>query len=361
MEPKLKVFIIGLGLIGASLALNLKDSTRVETVTGFDRDPNTRDQAIHMGVIDSWKNVAEGAREADVIFLCTPLGSYQEILGRIRAELNPGTIISDVGSTKEEVMKLFQDLPSGVWAIGGHPMAGSELKGLAGADRYLFENAVYCLTPSPQIPGPVLESFMKLLAVTGARIRIMEAGLHDELVAAVSHTPHLAAVALVNLTRGRKDCLMLAAGGFRDTTRIASSHPEIWNDILCFNRHHILKQLDGLIANLQDLKQALADSNFQHLNQELGQAKQIRDQIPRVHRGLIPSFHDIVCIVPDKPGIIGQLGFILGQEGINIVDIEILRVREGDGGTIRLGVPSEAAARKAVKVLKDHSIKAWLR
>ncbi|NLO21516.1 MAG: prephenate dehydrogenase [Syntrophomonadaceae bacterium] len=361
MAPKLKVFIIGLGLIGASLGLNLRDSSRVVTVMGFDQNPDTRDQAIDMGVIDYWKNIADGAREADVIFLCTPLGSYREILANTRIVLRPGTIISDVGSTKEEVMKLFQDLPAGVWAIGGHPMAGSEIKGLAGADRYLFENAVYCLTPGPQVPAEVLESLIDILAVTGARIRIMEAAVHDELVAAVSHIPHLAAVALVNLTQGREGYLMLAAGGFRDTTRIASSHPEIWNDILLFNRHHILDKLDELIANLQDIKQALVQSNFQHLNEELWQAKAIRDQIPRAHRGLIPSFHDIVCIVPDKPGIIGQLGFILGQEGINIVDIEILRVREGDGGTIRLGVPSEAAARKAVTVLKDHGIKAWQR
>lgn len=361
MESKLRVFIIGLGLIGASLALNLKDSSRVRIVAGFDRNPLIRDQAIDMGVIDHWQNIAEGARDADVIFLCTPLGSYREILGRIRAELRPGAIISDVGSTKEEVMKLFQDLPPGVWAIGGHPMAGSEIKGLAGADRYLFENAVYCLTPGPQVPEPILESLMELLAVTGARIKIMEAAIHDELVATVSHIPHLTAVALVNLTQGREDCLMLAAGGFRDTTRIASSHPEIWNDILLFNRHHILDKLDGLIANLQDLKEALAGSNFAQLNKELWQAKELRDQIPRAHRGLLPAFHDIVCIVPDEPGIIGRLGFILGQHEINLVDIEILRVREGDGGTIRLGVPSEADACQAVAILKQNSVKAWKR
>ncbi len=361
MQQELKVLIIGLGLIGCSLGLALKESPRVKTIMGFDNDPVALQKAADIGIIDSSVTLESGVPEADIIFLCTPLGSYGPLLGRIKADMQPGTIVSDVGSTKEQVMKLFQDLPEQVFGIGGHPMAGSEIKGINGADRYLFENAVYCLTPDPGLPESVLASLIDLLRITGARIKIMEAAVHDELVATVSHIPHLTAVALVNLTRGSEDHLMMAAGGFRDTTRIASSSPEIWNDILFFNRNHILQQLDALILNLNSLKGALANSDADYINEELKTAKQIRDQIPRVHRGLIPSFYDIVCIVPDKPGIIGQLGFILGQEDINIVDIEILRVREGDGGTIRLGVPSEAAARKAVTVLKDHSIKAWQR
>ncbi len=358
---QLKVFLIGLGLIGGSLGLAVKDSPLVQDIMGFDSDSEARQKALDMGIIDRVCGMEQGAREANIIFLCTPLGSYPALLDRLRTELQSGTIISDVGSTKEEVMKLFQGLPPGVWGIGGHPMAGSEIKGISGADRYLFENAVYCLTPDPHTPPAVLDSLLDLLSITGARVKIMEAAVHDDLVASVSHIPHLAAVALVNLTGGADDNLMMAAGGFRDTTRIASSQPEIWNDILFFNRQHILKHLDALIIYLQTLRDALAKSNTEFINQQLSRAKHIRDKIPRVHRGLIPSFFDIVCIVPDRPGIIGQLGFILGQEDINIVDIEILRVREGDGGTIRLGVPSEPAAHKAVAVLKAHDIKAWLR
>ncbi len=361
MQQEVKILLIGLGLMGGSLGLALQESPRVYKIMGFDGDPEALQKAVDMGIIDSPVSLERGVPEADIIFLCTPLGSYAALLGSIKAELRPGTIISDVGSTKEEVMKLFQDLPEQVWGIGGHPMAGSEIKGIQGADRYLFENAVYCLTPTHSLPKIVLESLVDLLGVTGARIKIIEAAVHDELVATVSHIPHLAAVALVNLTGGSDDNLMMAAGGFRDTTRIASSNPEIWNDILFFNRNHILKQLDLLIINLQHSRDALANNDTEYINEALNQAKQIRDKIPRVHRGLIPSFYDIVCIVPDKPGIIGQLGFILGQEDINIVDIEILRVREGDGGTIRLGVPSESAARKAVTVLKAHEIKAWIR
>lgn len=361
MDQELKVFIIGLGLIGGSLGLALRDSPRVGQVLGFDRDPESVQKAVDIGSIDCSASLERGAGLADIVFLCSPLGSYSQLLGIIRSELRPGTIVTDVGSTKEEVMRLFQELPEQVWGIGGHPMAGSEIKGIQGADRYLFENAVYCITPDSRAPQAALDLLLEILSVTGARIRIMEAGIHDELVATVSHIPHLAAVALVNLTEGSEDNLMMAAGGFRDTTRIASSNPEIWNDIVFFNRSHILDKLDGLIAGLQQLRDALAKHDFAYIGQELSQAKEIRDRIPRVHRGLLPAFHDIVCIVPDKPGIIGQLGLILGQGDINIVDIEILRVREGDGGTIRLGVPSESDACKAVAILNDHAIKAWKR
>ena len=361
MNQKLKVFIIGLGLIGGSLGLALRDSCRVGQVTGFDNNPESVQKALDVGIIDCSVSLESGAGQADIVFLCSPLGSYSELLGIIRSELRPGTIVTDVGSTKEEVMRLFRDLPEQVWGIGGHPMAGSEIKGIQGADRYLFENAVYCITPDIRVPREALDLLLEILSVTGARIKIMEAASHDELVAAVSHIPHLAAVALVNLTGGSDAHLLMAAGGFRDTTRIASSNPEIWNDIIFSNRDHILNKLDSLINNLHTLRDALASSDADYINEELNRAKSIRDKIPRIHRGLIPSFYDIVCIVPDKPGIIGQLGFILGQEDINIVDIEILRVREGDGGTIRLGVPSESDACRAVTVLKGHSIKAWKR
>lgn len=240
-------------------------------------------------------------------------------------------------------------------------MAGSEIKGINGADRYLFENAVYILTPAPDTPPEVIAFAEELLAATGARIKMLSAERHDELVAAISHVPHLAAAALVNLTQGEEEHLMMAAGGFRDTTRIASSNPELWEDIIFSNRDLIIDKLDGLIANLTALKNAISSDDHERVVAELACAKDTRDRIPLVHRGIMPGFSDIVCIVPDKPGIIARLGSILGEKDINIVDIEILRVREGDGGTIRLGVPSPQAAVDAVAALQAHDIKAWVR
>jgi len=275
--------------------------------------------------------------------------------------LKPGTIVTDVGSTKQGVMNIYEKLPAGVWAVGGHPMAGSEMKGINGADRYLFENAVYVLTPGSKTPDNVVEYLIKLLHATGAQIKVMDAVIHDEIVATVSHIPHLAAVTMVNLTEGERDKLMMAAGGFRDTTRVASSNPEIWEDIFFFNRDILLEKLDAFIDRLVNIKRALNSGDRIFIRHELYNAKKIRDEIPRTRKGLIAGFYDIVCIVPDRPGIIAKLGAILSKENINIVDIEILRVREGDGGTIRLGVPSLEDAHRAVASLQANKIKAWLR
>lgn len=355
------VFIIGLGLIGGSLGLALRGTPQVKTVYGFDIDSQTIQQALQIGAIDTSVELATGAAQADVIIICAPLRFYAGIIEEIKPYLKPGCIVTDVGSTKQTVMQLFKHMPENIFCIGGHPMAGAEIKGINGADRYLFENAVYVLTPGDNVPRQQLDYLSDLLSAAGARIRIMPALLHDQLVATVSHIPHLSAVALVHLTGGREENLMMAAGGFRDTTRIASSTPELWEDILFSNREILLDKLDEFIAQLTEIKSALQVGDTGSMHEKLSRAKDIRDLIPRVRRGLMPGFSDIICIVPDQPGIIGSLGSILNQYKINIVDIEILRAREGDGGTIRLGVPSPDDAEQAVKALLAHNIKAWVK
>ncbi len=355
------ILIVGLGLIGGSLGLALRGTPQVKTVNGFDIDSQTIHQALQIGAIDTSVTLTAGVAQADVIIICAPLRFYAGIIEEIKPHLKPGCIVTDVGSTKQPVMQLFEHMPENIFCIGGHPMAGAEIKGINGADRYLFENAVYVLTPGENIPRQQLNFLSELLSATGARIRIMPAFMHDQLVATVSHIPHLSAVALVHLTGGRDEDLMMAAGGFRDTTRIASSTPELWEDILFTNRDILLDKLDEFIAQLADIKSALQAGDIQAMHEKLSRAKGIRDLIPRASRGLMPGFSDIICIVPDRPGIIGFLGSILNQHNINIVDIEILRVREGDGGTIRLGVPSPDDAEQAVQALLEHDIKAWVK
>lgn len=357
---KANILIIGTGLIGGSLGLALKDSPLINYIYGYDPHQESLEIAQKIGAIDEKVSLIKGASYADIIFICSPLSYYKEIITDITPVLRPHTIITDVGSTKQEVMELFKKLPENIWGIGGHPMAGSEMQGINGADRYLFENAVYVMTPG-EAPKEQVDKLIAIIKATGAKIIILDAVKHDELVATVSHVPHLAAVALVNLTKGNKDNLTMAAGGFRDTTRIASSNPELWEDILLFNQTHILDKLDELTTILNYIKTTIEEKDNKKLLKILKEAKIIRDEIPQARKGLIPSYHDVVCIVPDVPGIIGKLGYILGEENINIVDIEILRVREGDGGTIRLGVPDAVKAEKATEVLLNHGIKAWIR
>lgn len=355
------VQLVGLGLIGGSLGLALRDSPLVGRIMVTDRTEECLEKAVEIGAGDEIVSLREGASRAGLIFLCSPPGSFASIVAEIGPVLRPGTIVTDVGSTKLAVMEVLSDLPAGVWKIGGHPMAGAETRGIGGADRYLFENAMYILCPAEGTAKEVVGLLATILASTGARIQVMAAAVHDRLVAAISHLPHLAAASLVNLAGRDPAQLMLAAGGFRDTTRIASSNPELWEDILFSNRGPLLGMLESYLQELNHLKKALETEDRRAVNQILSSAKGIRDSIPGRQRGLVPGFADLVCIVPDQPGIIGRLGAILGAEGINIVDIEILRVREGDGGTIRLGVPTLVDAERAVTILQSHAIKAWVK
>lgn len=356
------IFIVGLGLIGGSLGLALKQSDLKVKILGCDKDDNAIRHALAMGAIDERASIHQGVSESKLIILSSPLSSYVSLLLAMRPYLQPGSIITDTGSTKQAVMGMFQELlPESVWGIGGHPMAGSEIQGINGADRYLFENAVYILTPATGVPRTAVEHLVNLLKPTGARFKIMKPERHDEVVAAISHTPHIVAASLVNLTENDQETLMMAAGGFRDITRIASSDPGLWEDILLSNRSKLVGKLAQLVSQLEEIKDALAEENMELVREKLEQARDTRSHIPAIRKGLLPDFYDIICIVPDRPGIIGEIGALLGSYGINIVDIEILRAREGDGGTMRLGVPHLKDADRAVELLDTINVKAWVR
>ncbi|NLK51725.1 MAG: prephenate dehydrogenase [Syntrophomonadaceae bacterium] len=355
-----RVAIIGLGLIGGSLGMAFSNSEQVELIYGFDSDSETVQRALEMEAIHCTGTLEAVVQDADFVFICTPLKSVKGVIPSIAAYLKPGCVVTDVSSTKEQVMRLLSELPVGVHGIGGHPMAGSEKHGIGAADRYLFENAVYVLTPVVGTPLEVLAALSALVEETGARVKVMDAEQHDRVVALISHLPHILAMSLVNLVAQEEDALLLAAGGFRDTTRIASSNPELWEDILFSNREKVSQGLDAIIQELSQLKEELDTLQRKAVRLRLDSARQVRDSIPQRRKGLIPEFQDVITVVPDRPGIIGQLGGWLGSHGINIVDIEILRAREGDGGTIRLGVPTKQEALRAVSILHEQGIKAWM-
>jgi prephenate dehydrogenase len=320
------------------------------------------EKARDMGAVHQLGELYEVVARADFIFLCTPITTIADLALDVARFCQPGSIMTDVGSTKQGIVQVFDNLSNfGVRGIGGHPMAGSEGQGISQADRYLFENAVYVLTPGQNSPKKAVTELSDLLRLTGAHILIMNAETHDRLVASVSHLPHLVASALVAMLKGQDEALALAASGFRDTTRVASGDPELWADILLSNRRLLAGHIGTFIDKLRYLQSLLKEQRQPELLQFLTRAREIREAMPSKRKCLVPSEQDLVCIVPDKPGIIGALGSYLGERGINIADIEILRVREGDGGTIRIGISSEDDGPAAVEILQSHGIKAWRR
>lgn len=356
----LTVGIIGLGLIGGSLALALKANCADECqVAGVDINKLTLQRAQEMGivdtVIDNWD-----VSSCDIIFICSPLPTIPELLARIRPSLKVGTLVTDVGSVKSPVMQWFaQALPPGVTGIGGHPMAGSDKSGITAADGHLFENAVWVLTPPAEGASAELANLTQLLAATGAAIRVMSADKHDDAVSHVSHLPHLTAVCLVNTLQNGEEYLSLAGGGLRDTTRIASSEPELWADILLNNRGRVIDDIDTLVEKLLEMRHTLSSSQRAQLVNQLQSARDIREHIPQRRESLLHSA-DVIAMVPDQPGIIGHLGLLLGDAGININDMQVLGVRDENEGSLRLAIP-EKQAKQAVELLKLAGIRAWVR
>ncbi|NPV91161.1 MAG: prephenate dehydrogenase [Firmicutes bacterium] len=356
-----KVAILGLGLIGASLGLAFRDSSLVEAVAGYDHDPDTVEKALEIGVIDEAGGLREVVDAADFTFVCVPLEAMEELCSLIAPWLKPGSILTDVGGVKSPVLDWMRRLPPMVYAVGGHPMAGSERTGVISADRYLFENALYVITPFDHTPPEVISRLTRLLQETGARVKSLDAATHDRSVAVVSHLPHVMAYALLNLLEGCPEGSRLAAGSFRDLTRVAASNSVLWEDILLCNRGEVVASITGLMSRLDALRQCLVAGDRLGLSRCIESAQKIRQDIPQLQKGLLPVSYEIIAVVPDRPGVIGQLGQWLGEQGVNIVDIEILRVREGDGGTIRIGVPTEEAAETAVAAIRQQGVTAWRR
>jgi prephenate dehydrogenase len=252
------VAILGPGLIGGSLALALAERSLVKRLMIYARSPRELEE-IRLASVDAelTGNPSEAVREADVVILCVPIEAMPGLVSEFRAALKPETFITDVGSVKGSVVREIEPLLENraLW-IGSHPMAGSERGGFASARPDLFDGATVILTPTRQTPRDAQRRAEKLWTALGAHLAILSPENHDRMVAAISHIPHLLAAALVNHAVAFGD-LELAAGGFRDTTRVASSSPELWAEILLANREAVGGQVDHLIRALRTIEDAL--------------------------------------------------------------------------------------------------------
>lgn len=352
----IKVAIFGVGLIGGSLALTLKGKPGI-TVIGHSHRSESLAKIKERDVVDTATlSMEEAACDADFIFLCVPVGRLDEYLEKLTAlPLKENCIITDVGSTKAGVAKSAAKCAKpGIHFIGGHPMAGSERSGVEAASSLLFENAYYVLTPSTDVPEEMYIRLERLLQHTKAQIVRVDPELHDEIVGAISHLPHIIAVALVNQIRGyneKQDLYQrLAAGGFRDLTRIASSDPIVWRDILLSNRDVLLTLLEDWNKEIEHFVALLQQEDGQGIEAAFGEANVFRNELPERRKGVITSLFDIYIDVPDHPGIIGQITTELGGKQINLSNIQIIESREDVPGIMRLSFRNE----EQMKLAKQH-------
>ncbi len=278
-----RITIIGVGLIGGSLGLALKAAGL--DVTGVDSDPDSLGIAVERGSIDrGTTDLAGGAAEADVVFLCTPVLQIPALVARIAPHLKAGAIVTDVGSTKKFLgEKITRLLPRGVHYVGGHPMAGREKSGVAAADIDLFRDKRYIFTPGAATPPAAVAVVADLIRKTGARVTVMDIAHHDDCAAVISHVPHVVAAGLVNLLGrypGEEENIgALAGGGFCDTTRIASSNADMWADICLTNPAAITVGLEELQALLGDIVAAIRRGDREAVHAFFAAAKTRRDNI----------------------------------------------------------------------------------
>ncbi|MFD2672910.1 prephenate dehydrogenase [Marinicrinis sediminis] len=356
---KTTVTICGVGLIGGSLALSLKGQPHIHVV-GHSPNPNSVQKYLDRGVVDeATTSLADAVQHADFVFLCVPVGKLDAYLQELQAlPLKKGCIITDVGSTKRSVAAYASSLSwEDVYFIGGHPMAGSERSGVEAATSHLFENAFYVLTPDTDTPEPAYEKLVELLAHTKANIVRVDPVLHDEIVGAISHLPHIIAVALVNQVadyHANNDLFgRLAAGGFRDITRIASSDPIIWRDILINNKSVLLNMLKDWNREVAEFVRMLEVEDGEGIAKQFEKASAFRDGLPERRKGMITSLYDVYVDIPDHPGIIGEITSLLGSEQISLSNIQILESREEVPGVLRLSFRNQEDQDLAVERLKE--------
>jgi prephenate dehydrogenase len=358
------IAIYSVGLLGGSIGAGLKESGYSGRIIGLS-SPASISTALELGCIDEghpYDSLQNVVNRVECLFLCSPIKAIIRALENLGTlPLQSGLVITDVGSTKWAIDACAQKvLPPSVEFIGGHPMAGSEKSGVAALDPFLFQNAKYILTPSPRCPAQRCTEFGAFLEhYLGCRCILMDPAAHDHAVATVSHVPHILAVALVNLARqiegGHPGTLRLAAGGFRDMTRIASSPFSLWSDILSTNSDAIRSVIDDYITLLKEIKPEIGKDSVQKAFDE---AAQTRREMPMSNKGFTGPQSDIIVVTKDQPGMIAEMSGALARNHINIKDIEVLKVRENNAGSIRLSFESPAIARKAVSILIDHGFTA---
>lgn len=355
MKSQIKhISIIGLGLIGGSIAKALKKTDLNITISAFDKD-DVLSAAINEKIIDKKLSSIDESINSGLIFLCLPVELTLDFLKKLSPKLKAGQIITDVSGVKGIFQKEWEKLNSKGIYIGGHPMTGKELGGYKNSDPLLFENSVYILSDIYK-ESEQINLLIEIIKALGARIIFLNPFLHDKVVANVSHLPQLLSVSLVNNSARKENGINFsdfAAGGFRDMTRIAASDFSIWGKVLEFNKEEILNAIKELKNELGTIESFVQRNELDSLADKFESSRIKRDEIPKDTKGFLTQLYDLFVFVRDEPGVISKISTALFNNNINIKDIELLKIREGTGGTFRLSFDSEQDVKRAGKIIRQ--------
>lgn len=360
------VFIVGLGLIGSSLASCIKSAHPNCVVYGWDYLEGTKETALAEGVVDVIpSSFEEAAILSEVIILAVPVKTsliYLEKLANL--QLHEEVLVTDTGSTKEEIMNFASQQPYRF--IGGHPMAGSHKSGIQARDENLFEEAYYIFTPQETSDSIGENQLRELLKGTRAKFLSMTAKEHDQITGMLSHFPHIVAAALVNqadeFNLNYPRSKQLAAGGFRDITRIASSDPQMWTDILLSNRPVLVDLIEQWQNRMSVVREWLTNEDNAAIFNFFEHARDTRERLPIHQKGSIPAFYDLFIDIPDSPGVIGEVTSILGTANLSLINLRILETREEIIGVLQLSFKNQKDQEIGQQLISDEtSYRCWIK
>lgn len=357
---KFKFGFVGIGLIGGSIAQTLRRVYPDCEIIVFNRSIESSKMALKDGTATSIaETVDESFRDCDYIFLCTPVERNVDYLKQLKEIISSNTIITDVGSVKGNIHKAVEDLNMEENFIGGHPMAGSEKTGYENANDHLVENAYYAITPTRFVNNDRVAEFDRIVKKMGAipiRLNYKE---HDHIVATISHLPHVIASSLVNLVKDNdskaEHMKAIAAGGFKDITRIASSSPEMWEQICMTNSEEISIMLQKYIDSLEATKEKLNNHEANSIYDMFEKSRDYRNSINDNKNSIITNHYIIYCDIIDEMGAIATIATILATNGISIRNVGIVHNREFEEGVLRISFYEKEAAEQACVQLEKHN------
>ena len=356
-----KLGFIGLGHIGGSIAKTIRRFHPAIEMIAYDTDTDTLAKALNEELITTaCTEVSDDFKECDYIFLCAPVLRNDEFIPQLLRVLHDGMIITDIGSVKTRIHRQIEKYPAlERQFIGGHPMCGTEHTGYDYSTPNMLDNAYYVLTPSHTVDQGLVDDFYRLVHSIGAIPIVLDYEEHDHIVGSISHLPHIISATLVNMVKetDNEDEIMrtVAAGGFRDITRISSSSPLMWENICIANRDELLRLIDDYIARITRSREIVANGNPSAITAFFSSAKDYRDSFNIARSGVIGQVYQLCCYIDDTPGAISDVTAVLSAAKISIKNISIVHNREFEEGVLYLEFYDRNALAEADRVLRKYN------
>ena len=357
-QPK-TIGFVGLGLIGGSIAKAIRHFYPDIHLVATSGRKETVELALSENLInEGCFEVGESFSRCDYIFLCAPVSYNAKCLADLKAVIKKDCIITDVGSTKTDIHERVTQLDMEENFIGGHPMAGSEKTGLDNSKRHLIENAYYVITPTSKVSQDAVDDYVEFIESLKALPLVLDYRQHDYITAAISHLPHLIAAGLVNLVKHNDSeeqyMKKVAAGGFKDITRIASSSPIMWEQICMTNHENISELLGKYIDSMQEIKHSLDSVNGQNIYDLFEESRDYRNSITDVSHGPIKKAYALYVDLVDETGGIATVATILACNQINLKNIGIVNNRMFEEAVLKIEFYEEEPCKKAAALLNKH-------